>query len=174
MSIYIQQSNFKGEDKLPKDIFSTNELQQYIDDWEEIYLQDLLGADLYALFKADFVGPGGGIAPTEPRFLSIWNAFAKDDQYCLIVRSRGMQSMLVSMIYFDYLRDSKVKKNIGGINKNVQANSSESTFHESNIVTEWNKGIDSYNAIQWCICDNPNNYDYDEYNGQAKGKISIP
>jgi hypothetical protein len=76
--------------------------------------------------------------------------------------------MLTLLINFEYIRDSKVKNNIGGVNKNLQANSEEAEFHETNIYTNYNEAINTYCSIQWLICENPNNYDWTKENMQPK------
>lgn len=170
MSLYIQISDFKGQDKVARDKFTKPELQEYIDKFEVRYLQDLLGCELYDEFALDFAIIG--TEPTDPKFTEIWNQFCMDDN-CGIRRSESIVGMLSLFIYFEFLRDQKVKNNIGGINKNEQANSIEASFRESNIYTNYNQSLESYWAIQWLICSNPNEYDYSKYNGQVKGLISL-
>lgn len=170
MSLYIQITDFSGQDKVAKDKFTKPELQSYIDKFEVRYLQDLLGCDLYEEFAIDFAITG--TEPTASKFTDIWEAFCSDDN-CGIRRSEGIKEMLGLFIYFEFVRDQKVKNNIGGITKNEQANSIEAGFRESNIYTNYNQSLESYWAVQWLICDNPNGYDYDKYNGQIKGLISL-
>lgn len=168
MSIYVQESDLKGQSKTAKDIFTVSDVQEYLDKFEIIYLQDLLGCELYEEFANDFAILGN--APTDPKFIAIWNMFCKDDS-CGIMRSEGITKMLSLFVYFEYLRDQPAKNNIGGMQLNEQANSTASTYSQTNIFTNYNEAIDSYCAIQWYICDNPNNYDYSKYNGQYKAII---
>jgi len=165
MGLYVNNTDFAGQDTVAKDKFSVTDLDLYIDDYEVCFLQELLGAELYTDFATDFAITG--VMPTAPKFQAIWNAFAFDDG-CHIQKSVGILKMLTLLIYFEYIRDSKVKNNIGGVNKNLQANSEEAAFHETNIYTNYNKAITTFKAIQWYICDNPNGYDYDKFNGQHK------
>jgi hypothetical protein len=170
MSLYIQISDFKGQSETAKDIFTTNDLQDYIDKFEVRYLQDLLGCELYEEFATDFAITG--VLPTDPKFQLIWNQFCKDDN-CRIRRSEGIKEMLSLFIYFEYLRDQPVKNNIGGPQLNDQANSTAATPTQTNIFTNYNEALESYWAIQWIICDNPDSYDWDKYNGQCKELISL-
>jgi len=170
MSLYVQLSDFKGQDKIARDKFTEPELQEYIDKFEVRYLQDLLGCELYSDFAIDFAITG--TSPTDPKFIAIWNSFCQDND-CHIVRSAGVVKMLSLFIYFEYLRDTKVKNNIGGIQNNVQANSVEAEFSTSNIYTNYNEALESYWAIQWLICENANGYDWSDYNGQVKHLISM-
>ena len=169
MSLYVQISDFQGQDKIAKDIFTTSDLQKYIDKYEVIYLQDLLGATLYTAFAVDFAITG--TAPTAAKFVEIWNEIATDNA-CGIVRSEGIKAMLVLFIYFEYLRDQPVKNNIGGGQINQQVNSVQADFTQTNIYTNYNQAIDSFWAIQWTINDNVNNYDWTDFNGIFKRKTS--
>jgi len=170
MSLYIQIADFKGQSELAKDIFTTNDLQDYIDKFEVRLLQELLGCDLYTAFSTDFAIDG--TKPTDPKFTEIWDAFCKDDN-CTIRRSEGIKEMLSLLIYFEYLRDQPIKNNISGPQKNEQANSIQPVASETNIFTTYNEGLESYWAIQWIICDNPNAFDWTKFNGQNKEIIGI-
>lgn len=165
MGLYISNTDFAGQDTVAKDKFSVSDLDLYIDKYEVCFLQELLGAELYTDFATDFAITG--VIPTAPKFQEIWFPFAKDDS-CYLRKSEGIQKMLTLLIYFEYIRDSKVKNNIGGVNINTQANSEQAQFHETNIYTNYNAAITTFKAIQWLICNNPNAYDWNKYNGQHK------
>lgn len=165
MSKYIQITDLNAQTAVAKDKFSVNPLQTYLDKYEVIYLQDLLGCELFEEFATDFAITG--TEPTDPKFTAIWDAICKD--YCgLIRRSEGMKSMLALFIYFEFLRDQKTKNNISGPQENVQANSTTADFIATNIYTNYNEALLSYCTIQWYITSNPDNYDYSLYNGQLK------
>lgn len=170
MGIYIQISDFKAQSNVAKDVFTKSELQDYIDKFEIEYLQELFGASLYEAFAIDFAIDG--TKPTDPKFLEVWNSFAKDES-CGIVRSLGIKEMLSLFINFEYIRDQPVKNNIGGPQVNVQANSTEPSNIKTNLFTNYNEGINTFHAIQWIICDNPNNYDWSAFNGVNKSIIGI-
>ena len=166
MGLYVNSNDFEGQDTVAKDKFSVSDLDKYIDQYEVEFLQELLGAELYSDFATDFAITG--VMPTAPKFQEIWNPFAKDVD-CNLIRSEGILKVLTLLINFEFIRDSKIKANIGGVNTNNQANSEPASFHETNIYTNYNSAISSYRAIQWIICDNPNDYDWDKFNGQHKG-----
>lgn len=170
MSIYIQISDFKAQSNVAKDIFTKSDLENYIDKFEVRYLQDLMGCELYEEFATDFAIDG--IKPTDPKFTQIWNSFCKDSS-CGIKRSEGIKEMLSLFIYFEYLRDQPIKNNISGPQVNVQANSELADSSKTNIYTNYNESLESYYAIQWLICTNPDNYDWTKYNGQLKELIGF-
>ena len=170
MSIYVKLSDFSAQSNVSKDIFTKSDLQAYIDKFEVIILQDLLGAELYEAFKTDFAILG--TAPTDPKFIEIWNEFSKDNN-CGIVRSLGIKKMLASFINFEYVRDQPSKNNIAGNMSNIQANSEAPSPINTNLITNYNDGVSDFNAIQWLICDNPNSYDWSTYNGHYKEFLGI-
>lgn len=159
MANIIVKEDFTGEYELPINCFS--QIDTYIDKYEQVYLCDMLGADLYSLFIADLVG---GV-PVDPLYLAIFNPFKIDESGCIRI-SEGIKATLVQFIYFHAVRDLGVKKSIGGTTKYQNEVSSESMYSGFNIVESYNEGVDNYSTIQWYICDNPT--DYPEYNGQPK------
>jgi len=171
MSLYIAESDLQGQTKVAKDIYTKSEVQKYLDKFEVQYLQDLLGCELYDEFATDFAILGN--EPTDPKFVAIWNAFCKDGNCGDIKRSQGMKEMLGLFIYFEYLRDQFAKNNIGGMQKNEQANSTALDSQGTNVYTNYNEALETYCSIQWYITTNPDNYDYDNYNGQYQEIISM-
>jgi hypothetical protein len=163
MSLYIQLSDLKAQTSVAKDVFTSNPLQFYLDKFEVFYLIALLGAELYKDFATDFAITG--TAPTDPKFIEIWNEFQMDDS-CGIRVSEGMKEMLALFIYFEWLRDQASKNNISGPQSNVQANSTATPYHATNIYTNYNEALETFKSIQWLICSNPNAYDWTKYNGQ--------
>ena len=143
-------------------------LQSYIDEYEEIYLQEMLGCELYDLFVADLVG---GV-PQDAIYLSLYNKFCMDEDACHVqVRSEGMIKMLEKFIYWEYQRDGKVEKSSSGNRVNLIEASREASFTETNIYAVYNEGINSYKAIQWFICENEVNYP--TFNGKRKDKTNF-
>jgi len=170
MSIFIKASDFTGDIEVARDQFTEEKLQKYIDKYEVCYLQDLLGAELYEDFKKDFELIGS--EPTGDKFKKIWESFAIDHSG-FVMKSQGIKAMLGLFIYFEFTRDQPIKNTIAGNKKNKGANSEGARFIDTNIYTNYNQGIATYKTIQWCICYNPDDYDYENFNGQCKGLISI-
>lgn len=164
MGLYVKNTDFQGQDTVPKDKFSVSDLDFYIDQYEVFYLRKLLGAELYDDFAVDFAITG--VMPTDPKFQEIWFPFAKDDS-CYLRESDGILKMLTLFIYFEYIRDSKIKNNISGPQINAQANSTEPEFHQTNIYSNYNHALHTFWAIQWIICENPNGYDWTKENMQT-------
>lgn len=165
MSLFVKISDF--EDIIPKDKYTQVGIQKYMDSLEEQYLIRLLGAELFDLFKADFQITG--TTPTDQRFIDIWQPFHLDNNDCLFI-SKGIKEMLVHFISFEFLRDEIVKKNIGGLTKNEQANSQIASVYSSNLLTLHNEAVKTHETIRWFICHNSTYYK--EYNG-IKMKTTI-
>ncbi len=165
-SKFIQLSDFKAEYKLSGDNFSDDELQLYLEKFEVQFFQELLGAELYALFVADFDSPTAG-EPTLQIYKDIWDAFAID-QNNRLYKSEGMMEMLKGLIYFEYVRDQKFKNTVAGTKKLKVENSEDTGFSNSRIYKNYNNAIITYQTIQWFICDN--SLSYLAYNGQKKQK----
>ena len=142
-----------------------DDLQQYIDKWEVDYLQDMLGCELYDLFVADLVA---GVPQTQI-YIDIFSPFCTDD-LCRRLRSEGIVMMVEKFIFWKYIRDQKVKNTSTGNIVNSNEVSRESEFSEGRLYTTYNEGINSYDAIQWYICDNM--FDYPTFKGLIKKKTS--
>lgn len=163
MGLLIAKTDFTGKYKVAQNSYT--DIDSYIEKYEEIYLAELLGADLFALFKAD-VNPTTK-QPVTAIYLNIYNSFKTDEGNCLIV-SEGMKKMILGFIYFEYVRDEKFKATMSGIVVSANEVSRESGFTEFNLYSRYNESIDTYDSIQWYICKNKTSYT--EFNGQSKSR----
>ncbi len=162
----IQESDFTGEYKIAKDCY--NNLDSYIEKYENQLLVQLLGAELYDLFIADLT-PITPQVPQDVRFLAIFNSFNLDDGNCLLT-SEGIKTMLIQYVYFFILRDNLNVKTATGTVRMQNENSSAPSYNNFNLVEAYNSSITNYKAIQWYICDNSDTYP--EYNGQFQDFIN--
>ena len=158
----VLNSDFTGKYAVALTQFNTSNLDAYITKYEKHYLLQLLGADLYALFIADL----NGATPQVPQtaiYLSLFNAFNRDVNYCLEI-SEGIVEMLKGFIYYEYLSDITQNQTPIGATKPKNENS---TVLGLNSVTNsrFNDSVDTFKAIQSYIIDNQ--ADYPDSNGQA-------
>lgn len=164
--IFLTAQDFEsGKHKIAQDCWSVTEIQSCIDKFEEIILQDLLGCELFELFKADLVA---GVPQTQ-RFVDIFNKFCKDDD-CGIIRSCGMVEMLKGFIFFFYVNEQKFQNTMAGTVKSNIENSQHVSNWVFGLAEHYNEGIESFKAIQHCICEDSTLYP--EYNGQKKDSIN--
>ena len=173
---FLQPSDFTGLVEQSVNEFTTDKLQNYIDYHEPRYLTDLLGCDLYADFVADLL-PTPAVptsVPQDAKFTAIFDAFCIDEDYdsgCQHV-SEGIKQMLKYFVWFEYARDNQYTLAITGATKNTFSNSELLSVVHTRAVQNYNLGIKTYHAIQWYIDDeNPNDYDYDKFNGVPKKKM---
>lgn len=152
-----------------------DKLDQYIDAYEETFLENLLGCGLFDLFKADLdADPSGTLS--EQRFIDIFDKFCieSDSQGSLLKDcnkqyiSHGMKDMVTGYIYFMYNRDYFITSPTVG--KMVNAPEDGENVHGALLAADnyerWNRAIETYKSIQYFIC--KNRVDYPEYRGVDK------
>jgi len=100
MGLFVNNSYFTDKFELHTGMFDTQKLTEYIDRYEEIYLNELLGIKLYNDFKADLVN---GV-PQNTTYVFIFNEFKYETAIRLII-SRGMKDMHIGLIYFEFIKD---------------------------------------------------------------------
>jgi hypothetical protein len=153
-------ANYVGKFEIFTNGANTAKLTDFITRYEEGFLVDLLGVDFYNVWRADIDGGSPSAAN-----LFIYNAFNyQGGNNCLILKSRGVEDMLLGFIYFEYLRDLKTQQTISGGVKIKGENSSRAGY--SNTRNRYNESVDTYQDIQAYICDNLQ--DYPDFNGVSK------
>jgi len=161
MGLLISESDFS--DIIATDVYSEAELTLAIDEFEKPLLYELLGIELYDLFVADLDVNG---EPQAAKYLTIYNAFVKEiNDY--MVTSQGMKKMLVQWVYFYYARTQSQNNSIQG---NVQSQGTinqPSTMSYGTLVTNYNKCIDNFRAIQTYI-ESVKDTDYPTFKGVYK------
>ena len=182
--IILQLSDFKeGKFKIPQtNNLCSNQLQKYIDRYEKRYLIDLLGCELSELLIDDLVD---GV-PTDPLYLSLFNEICIDLRngffnyyysqslcYCEPKRiiSRGLKSMLQGFIFFEYMRDFPNQRDLTGVNRVDSENTTYTEFSSWGLSQFYNESVEDYHNIQYYI--HKNQYEYEDFNGTLKRKISI-
>lgn len=163
MSLLIRTSDFNsGKYKIAQPMNS--DLSAYIDKYEKQYLRKLLGVELYNLFAAQVASyvPAAGI------YKDLYDPF-QEDHGSSVIESEGMKEMLKGFIYFEYMRDVQFKNTENGMMINQYENSAL-TSNELPITTRYNEALKTYDAIQWYIKENSE--DYPDHNGQCLSPIS--
>lgn len=162
----VTTSDFTGAWAISKSFNRDNTtLQTYIDYYENKYMNELFGADLYVLFTA-------GIAGSDPIYEALRDAFAFDDegrydQGKRVVISEGVVFMLKCLIYVHYQRqDLGVETSLGKITPEVEGGELQRDNRTGDFAN-YNRGIKTYKAIQRYI--EVNSEDYPDFNGIEKG-----
>ena len=162
----VTTSDFVGKWAISKSFNQDNTtLQTYIDTYENKYMSELLGADLYVLFTA-------GIAATNPIYEALRDAFNLDidgsySKGNRVVISQGVIFMLKCVIYAHYQRqDLGISTSLGHVNADVEGGK-PTNDNKTAVFSMYNEGIKTYKAIQCYI--NENISDYEDFNGIEKG-----
>lgn len=163
MGLLISKTDFVGKYKISQNTYT--DIDSYISKYEEPYLIDLLGVELFDLFKAQVSSQvvAAGI------YKDLYDPIREDDDSCIRI-SEGMKEMLLGFIFFEYMRDQKYKPTPSGKVTGQSELNRETSFEENNIYGRYNISIKSYETIQWYI--NENIDIYPTYNGQYKKIVS--
>lgn len=152
MGVLIVASDFKGKFAIPQTTYSIG-IDQFINDYEEYYLIDMLGADFYADFKSNL---DVNKVPQAQKYKDIYNSFSKDygiKKY----KSKGMKEMLLGFIFFDYMREIGFKATSAGMVTTSPDTSQKVNY--GSLYKYLNDATDSCNSIQtYILLINPSNY----------------
>ena len=158
MSIVVK-TDFKGEYNTSKTCY--DQLDFYIEKYENYYLVRLLGSELYNLLISDLTATDPQV-PQTTKFLNVFNPFSIDE-HSYLYYSEGIRKMLVQFIYFHYVRENQVINSASGTVTNSVELGVNAKFM-GNIVQVYNQGVKNACAIQWYI--NENELEYPEENMQ--------
>lgn len=149
MGLLINDTDFVGKWKLT--LSNNDDIDSYIEQYEEPYLIDLLGKELFDLFKADLSSG----EPQDDIYKAIFNPFSEKING-FVVTSDGMKKMLLGLIYVQYVRDNATKQTMNGaVNQQTEVSTrSDNTF----LYLYQNAGIKTYRNIQNYIYNNITTY----------------
>ena len=159
MGLIVVKDDFTGKYDLVKSI--NDKIESYISAYEENYLRELLGIDLFNLYKANVVNH----LPVNASYLTITNPlYVEQNGYSIV--SNGIKDMLLGFIFFEYVRDNKIKQSMSGSVVNGVDNSNND-FTQEFLFQRYNESIDIYKNIQLYI--ELNKPTYATYKGFIKG-----
>jgi hypothetical protein len=162
----LQITDFENSEfNIQFDSYSEAELETCIDKHEKSILIDLLGIELYKLFKGDLSG-----TPEEPQtapYTTIFEEILVEINGCNI-HSEGIKQMLIQFIYYYFMVDQQHSKRVIGGRNTKGENSEPNTSY--NLNDAYNQGVENYHAIQAYI--NENIADFPLFNGVCKGFTS--
>jgi hypothetical protein len=158
MGILINKEDFIGKWSIAFNEYTSEELDDFIEENEKKFIVSLLGAELGQLFIDDLVSQ----VPQTARFISIYNEFFIDDGDCVFI-SDGMKKMMLGFVFFDYVRHQDKKNTISGMVQNESELANQIPSFNV-VVNRYNLAAETAKNIQWYICENEPTYP--EYNGQ--------
>lgn len=162
MALFLSNSDFKDKFELHAGMYDINKLTNYIDRYEEIYLNELLGINLFNDFKSNLVL---GV-PQDTSYYFIFEDFRYETDIRLII-SRGMKDMLIGFVYFEYMKDKVAQNTSVGMTKPRNENSGVVSAHNP-IYLRYNESVKTYKAIQDYIMLNLSNPKFEKFRGYNK------
>lgn len=160
----ITTTDFTNKYKVTLTDFNATELTSYIERYETITLVELFGVELYDLWIA-------GIGLSDPLYTVLRDPFIEQLDCGIILNSRGVNDMLLGVVYFYWQRDRSTQRTDSGPVKKKAENSESVSHFKANLQSRWDEAIDTYCAIQKYIMEN--DADYPEFNGLRKEKLPI-
>lgn len=164
MPVIIASDQLVGRFQVTQNSKAVTTIEEYIDSIEKSTIIQMLGATLGNAFWDDLDVNG---VPTEPRFTALFEPFEIDEGDC-VVESKGIIQILLAFACCAYLRDADTINTDTG-NQSAKGENSERANVRSRVAKIYNEAVESIHAIQWYIEDNPEDYDYEDYNGQRIG-----
>lgn len=158
MGLLITTDDFVGRWELTTNEFTVPKLNSYIDLYEEKYLKELMGVELFTDFKDDVTNH----VPVSAWFLAIYNPINSDENKGCPIVSLGLKAMVLGIIYYLYQRDEFLPT-ITGLQKGKSETARNASIDEANVYGRWNEAVDSGLAITNYILDNLTTYP--NYNG---------
>ena len=149
--MFITPADFVGKFELSVGMYSTANIQAYIDRYEKQYLVELFGKKMYDQFIADLDIVTG--LPQSPEFRFIFEPFVDDSYFDHYYhnQSKGIKDMLLGFVYFEYTKDLISQMTpFGNVSQNSENSTVESTTYTM-IYNRYNEAVFSYRAIQQYI-----------------------
>ena len=143
----VTVASFINKFETTQNEFDTAKLADYITRYETITLIELFGKELYDLYVI-------GIGASDPIYKFLRDAFTVQLDNGIILDSRGVDDVILGVVYFYYHIDNYTQQSINGGIKNTGENSTNVSVVVSNIQSRWGEAVTSYQAIQGYICDN--------------------
>jgi hypothetical protein len=165
MGLLLVKEDFVGKYNLVKSDF--DQIDSFIDQFEEPLLRELLGKELFDLFKAD-VDPIT-LKPVTQIYLDLYDPLEIEWGACPhTYQSLGLKNTLLGIIWFEYVRNDPKKQSMNGtvVNKTETSEQANLTF----IYRNYNESIESFNII-WRYTEQDKT-NYPTFNGHWKRKAS--
>lgn len=151
--MFVNVSDFTGKYELHTGMFDNAKLLDYISIYEQRYLVELFGAELYNDFVADLDISN---VPQSPNFQFVFNPFYENVLLHTIIQSEGIKQMLKGFIYFEYLKDTTNQITPNGVVVPSNENSQTASTLYTMMYARYNEAMRTFRAIQTHIAININ------------------
>lgn len=162
----LTTQDFKADYRIAISSTNSTKVNELIEEYEPMILRNLLGSVIYTELKNSTLG--GGVVVPSIELEYIFSEFDYDNGGCE-VHSDGIVKMLALMLYF-YIARQPLSENTPLGNRNNVAEVSDSVNNMMPVVA-YNKGANTYNAIQYYIKNNISNYP--DFKGKPTSFASI-
>lgn len=153
--------SFTGRLAVPADPTSASVLAKYAQRYYPYYLARILGATLAEIVTNDITS---GAEPNDPDLLKLYRAFQYDEGGC-IVDSPGIALIISGFVYWEYMKDSKVKPSMSTGTAQVKPEIRVSgVVPETQVFERYNEAVIGARAIRSYALKNADLYP--TFNGQ--------
>ncbi len=140
----LTTSDFINKWELSTGMYSTNKLTEYIERYEQQYLRQLFGVDLYNAFVSDL----DSNIPQSPNFKLVFDPLYVDENLYYMIESRGILDMLKGFIYFEYSKDLMNQQTPFGNVQQTTENSVVVNTLQTMMYARYNESITTYQNIR--------------------------
>lgn len=151
--MFITKDDFVGKYELHVGMYDLPTINDYISIYEQRYLVELFGTELYNQFIADLDVLN---VPQSPNFQFIFYPFYENILLHTIIQSEGIKQMLKGFIYFEYLKDKTNQMTPNGNVVPMGENSTTASTIYSMMYARYNEAMRTFRAIQTHIAINMN------------------
>lgn len=151
MAAITQPSDYTGQFAITTNQLNIVKVQQFIDTYENIYLNQLFGVEMLADYLA-------GILDDDPIYTKLRDEFFENSKCHRLIHSRGVKWMLTAFVYWEYYRKDNTQATINGNKVLASENSQKPQVDEANIYSRYNEAVGTYKAIQDYIRERSENY----------------
>jgi len=152
--MFIDKDDFTGKYELHIGMYDVDKINDYISIYEQRYLVELFGAELYNQFVADLSPSISNPLPQSPNFQFVFYPFYENIVLHTIIQSEGIKQMLKGFIYFEYLKDTTNQMTPNGNVVPMGENSSTASTIYSMMYARYNEAMRTFKAIQTHIAVN--------------------
>lgn len=146
----ITTSDFIDKWELSTGMYSTNKLTEYINRYQQQYLRQLFGVELYDSFMADLSSD----IPQSPNFKLVFDPLYVDENLYYMIESRGILDMLKGFIYFEYAKDLMNQQTPYGNVQQTAENSVVVNTLQTMMYARYNESITTFQSIRNFILSN--------------------
>lgn len=163
--------DYKGATLIIPGPFGTGDFISIGQEYEDYYLEHILGCNLTELLKTHLQDNGGNCLAGN-RMCNLINKFCLDISDKEEIKYRGIKTMLVGFVYYHYVKWQESQSTaLGKVDPTLESGA-QTNFNAINVHEIYNKSLDDAEALRCYI--KMNLATYPEYRGYKKLRRSWP